>query len=147
MTDNIFEMGSAVKEESENDKLYQAYLNLGGIINKEDWESAQTRAENKIDRDENRISQAEAVARIAGIELQNNEDELDKRIVLYELLRSDVQPEKVKYHHQQMTNERIFAEVLKMVGDTDSLNKFIKRYPQINIGYHVKEEEEQRKAA
>ncbi|MDP1689022.1 MAG: hypothetical protein Q8L47_02740 [bacterium] len=147
MTNNIYEMGSTVKEESENDKLYQEYLKLGGIINKEDWKSALTRTENKKDRDQNRISQIEAIARFAGIDLVDTEDELDKRIVLYELLRSDVQPEKVQYHHQQMTNQRIFAEVLKMVGDTDSLNKFVKRYPHIDIGYRPEEEEEHRKAA
>lgn len=134
------------KENFENkadilENSYQRYLELGGIINGIDYQSALDRM-NKIktlDRNnpevKNEIFQAENIARYAGIELSNLKNVLDPKIVLYVILRNDTKPKDVKYHHSQMSDQRIFGEVLRMLGDADSLDKLIKFHPNISFKY------------
>lgn len=133
------------KDESEK-YAYQHYKELGGIINEKDYQSAIDRAKtikswkdyksafvtnNKatID-DESLILQPKMMAEKSGIELHNSEDALDERTVLYGVLRTDVNPG-VKYHHNQMPDQEIFAEALRMAGDEDSLKKLIEAHPNI----------------
>lgn len=125
--------------EKEEDS-YARYLKLGGVINEKDYQKAIDQTlEPTLDRHDpevrNRISQAEEIARHAGIRLNNLEKVLDPRVLLYVLLRSDVKPKDVKYHHSQMSDQKIFGEVLRMYEDADSLNKLIKAYPGISFDY------------
>ena len=112
---------------------YQQYQELGGIINEEDYQSALARAKNTATLDAILIKQSELIARVAGIELRNAKDSLDQRTVLYGILRTDAKPKEVKYHHSQMCDQRLFAEALRMLGDTDSLNKLISAHPHISF--------------
>ena len=122
---------------------YQHYLELGGIINEKDYQSALDRMNSvhTLDRKDpqviDSIRQVVDMARYAKIELGDSEDvvDIDPRIVLYVILRLDVGPEGVKYHHSQMSDQRIFGEVLRMLGDANSLNKLIKAYPNISFKY------------
>ena len=119
---------------------YGCYLELGGIINEEDYQSAIDRMNSRtletMDmRVRNSIRQARKIAEYSGIELTGSEDTLDPRIVLYVILRLDTKPEEVKYHHEQMSDQRIFGEVLRMLGDEDSLDKLAKAHPHISFKY------------
>lgn len=118
---------------------YQRYLELGGIINENDFESALDRIGSALDRKEPSvrasISKAIGIAEYAGIELRNPEGDFDPRVVLYVILRNDVRPEGVRYHHSQMSDQRIFGEVLRMLGDAASLDKLIKAFPNISFKY------------
>lgn len=114
---------------------YQQYLELGGIINEKDYEDALARAQKTTTLDETRIRQAENIAKFAGIELRNTEGAIDQRIILYGILRSDVRPEGVKRHRGQMSDQRIFVEALRMLGDVESVDKMIKKYPNISFKY------------
>lgn len=119
---------------------YARYLKSGGIINEKDYQKAIDRTlETTLNRHDpevrSRISQAEGIARHAGIRLNNLEKILDPRVLLYVLLRSDVRPKDVKYHHSQMSDQKIFGEVLRMYEDADSLDKLIKAYPHISFDY------------
>jgi hypothetical protein len=120
---------------------YERYKKLGGIINEKDYQTAidSTIETNRLDIGNSairsRISQAEAIARQAGIKLNNLEDVLDPRVITYVLLRSDVMPEDAKFHHSQMSDQNIFGEVLRMYDDADSLDKLIKAYPNISFDY------------
>ncbi len=116
-----------------HETCYQQYQELGGIINEEDYQSALAKAKNTTTLDTTLIKQSELIARIAGIELCNTKDSIDQRIILYGILRTDTKPKKVKYHHCQMCDQRLFAEALRMLGDTDSLNKLIKTYHHISF--------------
>ena len=118
--------------EKENN-CYERYQELGGIINEKDYESALARAKNTTTLDITLIKQLEFIAHIAGIELHNTKDTIDQRTILYGILRTDTKPEGVKYHHSQMSDQRLFAEVLRMLGDVDSLNKLINAYPNISF--------------
>ncbi len=106
---------------------------MGGIINKKDYESALNKAKNTTTLDIALIKELEFVARIAGIKLRNTKDAIDQKTILYGILRTDAKPKGVKYHHSQMSDQRLFAEVLRMLGDVDSLNKLINTYPHISF--------------
>ena len=128
-------------------------MESGGIINEKDYESALTRAKNTTTLDKTLIKQAEGIAKFAGIELNNTEDVIDQRIILYGILRRDVRPEGVKRHHDEMGDEHIFAEALRMFGDVDSLKKLIEAYKKVNPNMSFKypeeevHEEEEKRAA
>ncbi len=114
---------------------YQRYLELGGIINENDYDSALLRAGNTTTLDKTRTAQAENIARFAGIELCDTEDSLDPITVLYGILRADIRPEKVRHHHSQMSDQRLFAEALRMLEDAEALNKLIRAHPNISFDY------------
>ena len=114
---------------------YQRYLDLDGIINKDDHRSAFMKVQDTVILDEALIKQAENIAKFAGIELDSSKDTVDPRIILYGILRRDVRPKGVKYHHDQMSDQRIFVEALRMLGDTESANKMIKAHSNISFKY------------
>ncbi len=120
-------MQDSIKENN----CYERYKKLGGIINEKDYVSALARAKNTATLKTTLIKQAEFIARVAGIELRNSKDAIDQRTILYGILRTDTAPKEVKYHHSQMSDQRLFAEVLRMLGDVDSLNKLINAHPHI----------------
>ncbi len=128
MNKDLLEKGPPVPDIAKDKKSYQRYQELGGIINKKDYESALTRSKDTVSLKESLILQAENIAKFAEIELHNTENAIDKRIILYGILRSDVQPKNVQYHHQQMNDQRLFAEALRMLEDTDALDKLKNAY-------------------
>ncbi len=137
MSREIFEKETADIVENN----YQRYLGLGGIINENDYQSALDRMNSvhTLDRKDpqviDSIRQVVDMARYAKIILSDLKDVLDPRVVLYVILRLDTKPEDVEYHHSQMSDQRIFGEVLRMLGDASSLDKLIKAYPNISFKY------------
>lgn len=117
---------------------YRQYRELGGIINENDYENALLRAGGMTTLDKIRIKQAENIARFAGIELHNTGDVLGPIVVLYEVLRADIRPEKVRHHHSQMCDQCLFAEALRMLGNVDALNKLIRAHPNISFDWKQK---------
>ena len=114
---------------------YQHYLEMGGIINEADYKNALDRAMGSVIPNKAHIKQVESITRFLEIELHNTENSFDPKIILYEILRSDVRPEGVKNHHDQMCDQQIFVEVLRMLGDLESVEKAIKAYPNISFKY------------
>ncbi|MDO8676100.1 MAG: hypothetical protein Q7K16_00335 [Candidatus Azambacteria bacterium] len=112
---------------------YERYQELGGIINEKDYKSALTRAKDITAIDTELTEQLKSIARLAGIELHNTKNVLDQRTILYGVLRTDTKPKVVKYHHSQMSDQRLFAEVLRMLGDVDSLSRLINTHPHISF--------------
>ncbi|MDO8575060.1 MAG: hypothetical protein Q7R61_02180 [bacterium] len=132
MRTDFHEKGIDTRDAEQKKDPYEQYQELGGIINREDYENALARAHDAATTPEKMlIGQAELMAEFAGIELHNTKDAVDQRITLYEILRADSKPEEIKYHHSQMSDQRLFAEVLRMLGDTDSLNKLIGAYHKV----------------
>lgn len=122
-----------VKRESTEDISeynYEQYQDMGGIINEKDYQNALNRARDTVTLNKVLILQAEGMAELAGITLLNSEGVLDPRIILYGILRTDVKPGN-EYHHSQMSDQRLFAEALRMLEDVDSLQKLIEAYPNI----------------
>lgn len=124
---NFKEMCPTSKKNNEKQSCsYDEYKNLGGIINEKDYNSALARLKNTTSINETRKAQAKGIARFAGIELlDETKGVIDPRIILYGILRGDVRPEGVKYYHDDMSDQRLFAEALRMLGDVESLNKTI----------------------
>ena len=54
----------------------------------------------------------------------------DPRVILYILAKNDVHPTPINgkkvSHHSEMSDQRIFEEILRMVGDTESLKKLLR---------------------
>ena len=133
--------GTGTKQEFGDN--YQHYQKLGGIINESDYRSALQRARepNALDRVDifeaqkinSTIQQARNIARFSEIELSDSGDALDFKIVLYAILRLDTQPEGVRWHHSQMSDQRLFAEVLRMLKDANSLGKLTRAF--LNISF------------
>lgn len=118
-----------VLEEAPRNK-YEQYRSLGGVINEEDYQSALDRIKGTVSLDKNLISQAGGIARASDIELHNLGGQLDPRVILYGILRTDTNPN-AEYHHSQMSDQKLFAEALRMLGDEDSLQKLIVAHPNI----------------
>lgn len=108
---------------------YQRYKEIGGIINEKEYESSLARSrDTTITPEKTLMKEAELIAEFAGIELHNTKDVIDQRTILYGILRADTKPEETKHHHSQMSDQRLFAEVLRMLGDTNALRKLIGIY-------------------
>ncbi|GEM_PF-3168975 len=116
---------------------YQNYLALGGTINKEDYESILKKAEtlkirNSTDPSvECCIRQLENMARFSGIELHNEGVIPGSKIMLYVSVRVDFKNGGLQDHYTQLNDQRMFAEVLRILGDADSLKKLSQAYPHI----------------
>ncbi len=111
---------------------YEEYKKIGGILNRKDYERALFRAKELKTVNKAHIAQVENTARFAGIELKYPEGGYDPRIALYAVLRADENPEpKSEDHHSELSDQRLFAEVLRMLGDTESLRKLIYTHPNI----------------
>mgnify|MGYP001619687304 CR=1 FL=1 len=121
-----------VYHQTEKDRTYGKYRELGGIINEKDYTNALTRAKESRALNKPLLRQAENIAKCAGIVLDNSGG-VDPKVKLYAVLRADNKPEDVKYHHSQMSDQRLFAEALRMLEDVDSLNKMITAYPNISF--------------
>lgn len=123
-----------MRDPPKENNCYQRYKELGGIINEKDYESALTRARNTVALHITLIKQSEHIAEFAGVELHNTKDVFNPRTIFYGVLRTDVKSDpKIKYHHSQMCDQRLFAEALRMLGDADSLQKVIVAYPNISF--------------
>lgn len=121
-------------EAIEENSPYRQYQENGGIINEKDYESALTRAQDAATKTEDILEkQARHIAEFAGIELYDEKDAVDPRVALYGVLRTDAKPEDTAHHHSQMSDQRLFAEALRMLGDTASLQKMIAAYPNISF--------------
>lgn len=142
MSKHLFERGPIGPDNTKDKKSYHQYWELGGIINEKDYKNALARAKNTTTIDKIQIKQAKGIAKFAGIELHNTENAIDPRIILYGILRSDVAPMEVTSHHSQMSDQCLFVEALRMLGDVESLNKMIRAYPNISFKYHEEEKEE-----
>ncbi|MDO8504751.1 MAG: hypothetical protein Q7S36_02760 [Candidatus Liptonbacteria bacterium] len=119
------------KEAPENN--YEQYKSLGGIINENDYQSALDRMDSakELKKDSSQIIQALNMSLYAKIELNGPEKSADPRVLLYATLREDAGPKDNTYHYSQMSDQRLFAEALRMLGDEDSLKKMVETLPHI----------------
>lgn len=132
MKEESFEGEAGAQDRSGENGAYESYQEVGGIINEKDYRSALARAEEAETLNETLIQQAKNIAEYAGIVLDNSGG-VDPKVKLYAVLRADNKPEDVKYHHSQMSDQHLFAEAARMLGDADSLNKMIAAYPNISF--------------
>ncbi|MBI2120028.1 MAG: hypothetical protein HYT94_00190 [Parcubacteria group bacterium] len=113
--------------EAENNP-YEKYKALGGIINEADYTNALEQAEQNVSVGEMTLLHARSLMRRAGIDV---EGDISKNpiVLLYGVLRSDKNLSGAEYHHSDMSDQNLFAEALRMLGESDALEKFM-RAPQ-----------------
>ncbi|OGD24718.1 MAG: hypothetical protein A3A98_01435 [Candidatus Staskawiczbacteria bacterium RIFCSPLOWO2_01_FULL_40_39] len=131
MKTDFYKEGSDMCDGEHEKDSYEQYQELGGIINRDDYESALQRSAETGMVSDIMVAQIENMAKFAGIELQNEKSADDPWVKLYAVLRSDSKPEEVKYHYSQMSDQRLFAEVLRILRDTDALSKLIDAHHKI----------------
>ena len=143
-----------MRENLEEKNPYQQYLESGGAFNEKDYENAiqkvrdamemtthempseqekpienqaqhqlKTMVENETPPEKHAQLQVKMIAEYAGIEL--NKDKADQRAVLYGILRDNSQSKETQSRYSQMSDQRLFAEALRMLEDKDALNKLI----------------------
>ncbi len=120
------EKGNEVTMVREKKNSYEQYRKAGGIINEKDYVSALLRAKGIKMIDKSQVAQAELMARVAGIELEDSTAELDPRVALYAVLRGNTNLLNSTPEEQYLRDrdQLLFAEVLRMLGDIESLKKF-----------------------
>ena len=113
--------------------MYVLYKTLGGVFNEENYKSAFERAAKALSTESiTAKKQAVAIARHAGIKLDGLH--FNKLTTLYGVLRDDTDDKiEIKHHHCKMSDQRLFAETLRILGDTKSLKKLINAFPNINF--------------
>ncbi|MBI2064501.1 MAG: hypothetical protein HYT62_00385 [Candidatus Yanofskybacteria bacterium] len=128
MNKELLEAGADTQTNSK-ERSYQRYLEIGGIINETDYNSALSRLKEAETRgempDNSSMAQAQTIADVADIDLNGQNGQIAR---LYSILRNDIRPEKQKYHHSDMSDHRIFREALRMLEDVDALDKLKSTY-------------------
>lgn len=111
---------------------HERYLQVGGIINKDDYRIAMETEGQKIKHINCFVSQAKSIALRLGFTEDISQEQLDKVAMLYGVLRSDIRPGS-EYHHGQMCDQRLFAEALRMLDHEKLLIKVINAFPNISF--------------
>ena len=112
----------------ENEHEYKEYKALGGILDEMEYRNVLGRIDSSRNVPPNSPTslQAKVMANVAGITLS------PETVVLYGILRNDVKPSPdTKNHYSTLTDQKLFAEALRMVGDKDSLATFIEKNARI----------------
>src|SRR3989338_6468387 len=122
-------MHETSKENKKENTRYQQYLASGCTMNEKEYESALARADSAgraPGTPEKELGKEPGnMAKFAGIELHNTKDVPDERVVLYRILKTDAAPKRGFHQESKMSDQRLFAEALRMLGDMDALKKLI----------------------
>ncbi|MEJ0021249.1 MAG: hypothetical protein WDN47_01565 [Candidatus Doudnabacteria bacterium] len=113
--------GNEKETEDSPEKSFERYKESGGQIDEKAYQNVLEKFKQPTTPDKPVVLQVEAMAAKSGIELRSSKDSPDPRIVLYGIMRSE----------SNLRDQRLFAEVLRISGDTDSLKKLMETYPNI----------------
>ena len=120
-------------EAPQND--YEKYRNAGGFLSEADFANALAEVKARRTVEPHSLSQAEGMAKAAGIVLESREEGIDPRVALYDVLHDMLRVDDRdinRYPLSQLSDQPLFAEVLRMLGDTQSLAKFLKTHSAIS---------------
>jgi len=109
---------------------YERYLERGGILNEVDYQRVMEKTRQAVQLRQSLILQAEQIAKCSGVVLNNFPQQPDEVTILYGVLRTDEKPG-AENHHGQMSDQRLFAEALKMLDRLGLLVKVMETYPNI----------------
>ena len=116
---------------------YAGYAALDGRIDEVNY----TRVMKKVRENESigavdgfAIDQTKITADISGISLDaiRNETGVDPRTI-YGILRRDIRPPGTEYHHDQMSDQQLLVEALRMLEQESAVSAVIKRHPHIQF--------------
>jgi len=103
-------------------RRYEEYKNLGGILNPKEYEDVLMLAKEGKEAPSNSLSSgaANSMARAAGIALS------PEIVIIYGIL-SDKRADLAK-EREEMSDQELLAEALRIAGNKSSLDTFIKRF-------------------
>ncbi len=105
---------------------YKEYRKLGGALSQEEYENVLKRSADGKYAPSSSLWQGHAnfMAEATGITLT------PEAVVIYGILRSE-NPDPIKEHFSEMSDQKLLAEALRIVGDKISLDIFIEKLPHI----------------
>lgn len=111
---------------AEEGQGYEEYKSSGGILSREQYQDVLTLAAHGGDAPSNSLSPGHAnfMAEEAGISLS------PETVSIYAMLR-DRKPDPENEKFSGLSDQKLLAETLRIVGDTRSRNAFEKKYPHI----------------
>ena len=106
-------------------RRYEEYKGLGGILDPKEYEDVLKLAREWKEAPSGSLSSgaANSMARAAGIALS------PEIVIIYGIL-GDKRPDLAK-ERDEMSDQELLAEALRIAGNTLSLTKFIEKYPRI----------------
>ncbi|MDP2788734.1 MAG: hypothetical protein Q8O46_01605 [bacterium] len=113
---------------------YEKYRSAGGFLNEKDYADALAEARDRKTVNPHSLEQqqAQVMADETGIVLKNRHEGIDPRVALYEVLRTATNGDPQERNHYSWKDDwSLFAEVLRILGDAKSLEKFLKAHPNI----------------
>lgn len=108
---------------------YVKYQGMGGILTEEEYANTLAQARDKKAIDAYSLARAKKMAGSVGIELQKG---IDPRAALYDVLRMiHILDSQGKHKYRSLLGDvHVFAEVLRILGDKESLDKFLQVHPE-----------------
>lgn len=103
---------------------YEEYKALSGTLSQEEYWDVLKRAAEERNIFSKWSGHANSMARAAEITLS------PETVALYGILR-DEKPDPIKEHFSELSDQKLLAEALRIVGDTKSLEALIEKHPHI----------------
>lgn len=105
---------------------YEKYKTLSGALRQEQYQDVLKRAAEGTEAPTTSQSSTNVnfMAQRAGIALS------PETVTIYGILRNE-KPDGISENYHEMSDQKLLAEALRMVGDTASLTTFIEKYPHI----------------
>jgi hypothetical protein len=122
------EASATEDNETNEQENWQEYQALGGTLDESSYQSVVEKMKSVTTADAVYATQAAVIARAAGMDSLGNSD---SRVIAYSVLRSDTNTAGEEHHHSQMSDQKLFAEALRIQGDKESLDKLIVSHPHI----------------
>src|SRR3989344_4961252 len=113
---------------------YEKYQSLGVFLSEADFANVLALVKEETSVDPNSLRQAESRAKAAGITLESRGNGIDPRAALYGALHYLLRAapgQDIKKYSRRLDDQSLFAEALRIQGDTGSLAKFSEMHPGI----------------
>jgi hypothetical protein len=110
--------------EKEIARGYDKYAASGGILSQEEYRRVMKRAEAETTPNSMWSAHANSMARAAGITLS------PETAAIYGILR-DEKPDPEKKRYSELSDQKLLAEALLIIGDESSRSVFIEKHPHI----------------
>jgi len=113
---------------------YSKYRRLGGFLDQVGFQKLVEKVQSGSSGSPFHSSQVAAITLAAGIVFHCSNRESNQRVFVYELLRENVTSDHTRESvYITGSDIRMFAEMLRIAGDIDSLNKLSTAFPHMQI--------------
>lgn len=119
-----FRLKPSDNSEKEIGQGYDKYMALGGILSQKEYREVMKRAGDETISSSKWSAHANSMARAADIILS------PETVTIYGILRDEKSDPKKK-HYSELSDQKLLAEALLIIGDESSWSVFTEKYPHI----------------